>query len=413
MSEPNARPEVPADLQRRYRTSGGPLPGAIRETREDFEVEELPLYTPSGSGEHVYAWVEKRGLPTPELVRRLSRRLHVPQRTIGYAGLKDARAVTRQWVSFSGVRPEQLEGVEEEQFRVLQVARHTNKLKLGHLRGNRFRLRVGGVAAHADALRAVLAELEAEGVPNYFGLQRFGRTRRTHLLGRALVQEDAAAAIAELLEPPTEPAPWEREARAAVAARDYAQAAERFPKSASAERAVCRALAGGADPEAALAQVPLKLRRLYVSGFQSWLFNAYLSRRLERMHLLETGEVATLHRNGASFVVEDAAAEAPRAAAQEISASGPLFGRKLLRPAPESAAWALEAEVLAELAPGLGPELSDAFGAKPLGQRRPLRFQLSEPSLEVAGDDVWLSFVLPRGCYATAVLEELLKRPVD
>jgi len=408
-----ARPEVPADLQRRFRTPGDPLPGVIRQQREDFEVEELPLYEPSGQGEHVYARVEKCGLPTPELVRRLARLLKIPQRSIGYAGLKDARAVTRQTVSLPGVDPEQVAAIDEAQFRVLSVARHTNKLKLGHLRGNRFRLRVRGAGAHAAAARNVLEALAAEGVPNYFGLQRFGRSRRTHLLGRALVHEDGQAAIAELLAPPVAPHPREADAREAAAAGDYAAAAERFPKSASAERAVCRALAEGRDAASAIRAIPIKLRRLYTAGFQSWLFNAYLSRRLERMHLLEQGEVAWLHRNGACFVVEDQAAEAPRAASQEISPSGPLFGRRLLRPDPESSAWADEQEVLAELAPGLPPELSEALGAKPLGQRRALRFPLSDPQLEVEGDDLWLGFVLPRGCYATAVLEEILKRPVD
>ncbi|MCA8921816.1 MAG: tRNA pseudouridine(13) synthase TruD [Planctomycetes bacterium] len=400
-------------MARRYRTPGEPLPGVIRQQREDFEVEELPLYEACGSGEHVYATIEKRGLPTLELVRRVARELGVSQRAIGYAGLKDARAVTRQTLSFSGVDPARLEGLEADHYRVLSVSRHTNKLKLGHLRGNRFRLRVRGAGAHAEAARAVLAALEAEGVPNYFGLQRFGRTRRTHLLGRALVAEDAPAAVAELLTPPVAAFPREAEAHALAAAGDYAAAAERFPKAASAERSVCRALAAGRDPAAALATIPLKLRRLYVSAFQSWLFNAYLSRRLERIGEVELGEVAWLQRNGACFVVEDLAAEAPRAAAHEISPSGPMFGRRLLRPAPGSSAYALEEAVLAELAPGHDAELSEAFGAKPLGQRRALRFPLTEPRLEVEGDDLWLGFALPRGCYATTVLEELLKRPVD
>ena len=105
-------PAIPPDLARRYRTPGEPLPGVIRQQREDFEVEELPLYEACGSGEHVYATIEKRGLPTLELVRRVARELGVSQRAIGYAGLKDARAVTRQTLSFSGVDPARLEGLE-------------------------------------------------------------------------------------------------------------------------------------------------------------------------------------------------------------------------------------------------------------------------------------------------------------
>ncbi|MGE0712912.1 MAG: tRNA pseudouridine(13) synthase TruD [Planctomycetota bacterium] len=413
----NTRLPVPPELARGYLCGDLPaITGRVRETPEDFEVEELPLYEPSGEGEHLYLRIEKRGIPTLEAIRRISTRLNVPQKRIGYAGLKDSNALTRQTVSVQFARVEDAARIEDEQLRLLEARPHRNKLKVGHLRGNRFKLRLRGSGAHEAAARAVLERLSARGVANYFGLQRYGWERSTHLLGAALVAEDPARLVELLLLGPAGSAldhPRVLAAREAIRAGDHAEAARRYPSRCGAERAVCRALAEGKDAPAAARLIGRKERGLYISAFQSLLFNAYLTRRLERLDALEEGEVATLHRNGAAFVVTDAAADAPRCAAFEISPSGPIFGRKLLRPAEGSSARADEDAVLAEHAPGLGPELSAALGAKPEGGRRPLRIPLTSPEVTREGEDLLLAFELPKGCYATAVLEELFREQVD
>lgn len=407
------RPPVPPELQRRYLTAEAglaPLPGEVRESPDEFEVDEVPLYEPEGSGEHLYLRVEKRGIPTDEAVRRIAKRLGLNRREVGHAGLKDARARTTQWISVPAPRGE-LPALDDGQMKVLAAALHRNKLKVGHLLGNRFRIRVRGSAPAAPVARQALELLSRRGVANYFGLQRFGRERHTHLLGQALVREDPARFVELLLGGQGEGRLGE--AKAAFRAGDLPSAAQLVPPSCEAEAHVARALARGASEAEAARSLSLKWSGFFAAAWQSWLFNTYLTRRLDRIDALEPGEVATLHRNGAAFLVEDAGREQPRCAAFEISPSGPLFGRRLLRPAEGSGPRALEDELLAELAPGVGPEVGEALGARPQGERRPLRIQLRDLAVEVEGQDLLLGFFLPRGSYATAVLEELFQRQTD
>lgn len=461
------RPPIPPELRRAYLTDDvPPVACEVRATPEDFRVEEVPLYEPCGEGEHVYLRVEKRGITTDEAMRRLSRRLRIERRSIGHAGLKDARAVTVQTLSLhdpgGALDPAALLALDDPDLRVLEARRHKNKLKPGHLQGNCFLLRLTGAAKGEREARLVLERLAARGVANYFGLQRYGSERSTHRLGEALVREDAAAfvdllllgasSLPELLpaeepaasddapdaDPPGDgadephveasgdeeqgeagPTPTPRgrgavaRARAALRAGDLAAAQRLLPRSFSAEHSALRARLEGRKPEGCARAVPASWRSFYVAAFQSLLFNAYLTRRLARLDQVEAGEVVTLHRNGASFVVQDAAAEQARCATFELSPSGPLFGHKLLRPAEGSSARADEDAVLAALAPGLGPELTQALGARPRGERRPLRIPLRDPRVEVAGDDLLVGFFLPRGSYATSVIEELRKAQTD
>ncbi len=155
-------------------TADAPGVGGRPVEPEDFVVEEIPAYLPCGTGDHGYARVEKRGLTTRQAVDRLCRALSVPPSSAGYAGLKDKHAVTRQWISLAGVTPDQLLALPATpELRVLEASRHRNKLKTGHLRGNRFTIRlrelaVDGQLAH-DRASAVLEQLGEIGLPNFYG----------------------------------------------------------------------------------------------------------------------------------------------------------------------------------------------------------------------------------------------------
>jgi len=151
---------------------GPTFAGALKKAPADFLVEEIPAYEPSGFGEHLFVKLRKEDLTTPEAVKRLCRALDASFKSAGWAGMKDRHAVTTQWVSLHDVTPEQAAAVTVEGVTLLAAVPHEKKLKTGHLRGNRFDLRIRDVA-EPDALVAAFGEIDV--VPSYFGAQRFGR----------------------------------------------------------------------------------------------------------------------------------------------------------------------------------------------------------------------------------------------
>ncbi len=331
------------------RCGGAPIPGRYKVESRDFAVEEVPAYEPSGAGEHLFLWVEKTGISTLDAVALLARALGRREREFGIAGLKDAQAVARQWVSIHGVDEARARGLSLDGVQVLEVRRHGNKLKLGHLRGNRFAVLIEGAGPeHADAARATLAALAAHGAPNYFGEQRFGKRGANVENGLRVLR---------------------------------------------------------ADPRRAVGRMSRRLLNLLVSAVQSEVFNRVLISRLPTLDRLLDGDVAYLHRNGACFVVEDAAAEQPRCERFEISPSGPLPGPELLRARGVPG----ELEDAAMQAMALEPAL---FARMPRatheGARRPLRVPVAQARVEVEARGLRLWFALPRGAYATSVLREVL-----
>src|SRR5262245_12356754 len=160
--------------------------GRIKEEPEDFEVEEIPAYLPGGGGEFLFLWVEKRGMGAEFFVRQVAKRLGLAPGEVGTAGLKDRHAVTRQWVSVPASAADRLGELEGDGIRLLDTARHGNKLRPGHLRGNRFRILVRDPdAAAAERLPPLLDRLRRLGLPNSYGPQRFGRGGETVLQGLA------------------------------------------------------------------------------------------------------------------------------------------------------------------------------------------------------------------------------------
>lgn len=381
--------------------------GRIKVENSDFRVHEIPLYEPCGRGEHTYATVEKVGMTTFEAIERIARALQISPRSVGYAGLKDARAVTVQMLSLGNVEPARVRDLDLAGIRVLDVSRHTNKLKIGHLRGNRFTIRIRDVSESAlSAAEAILQVLARRGAPNYFGGQRFGLRADTHLLGRALLRRETEAFVRHLvgMPHPTE-SPQVQRARGLFDEGDLAASLDAWPRRLGTERRVVHCLLDRpGDWERAARCVPTKLRRLYVSAYQSALFNRILTGRLDRLDRLEAGDLANIHGRRAVFLVEDPAVEQPRADRLEISPSGPLYGYKLTMAAGRPGE--VEREELAKE----GLELADwrMPGIKMRGARRALRFLLREVRAWYDGG-LMLSFTLSAGCYATVVLNEVIK----
>ena len=382
--------------------------GTIKETAEDFAVGEIPAYLPCGEGEHVFAEIEKRGLTTFDAIRKIAAVLKVKDRDVGYAGLKDARGVTRQTLSIPRVDPERLMALQLPGITVLSAIRHRNKLKPGHLTGNRFRIVVRGVAeGSAERAQQVMDVLAARGVPNYFGEQRYGSQGNSHLIGGALLRGDFRGAVDALIGDPAavRDEAW-RHAVEAYRQGDLETSSRLFPGHCRTEREVVKRLIGRPEQyEKAFHAVPPRLRSLYLSAWQSALFDRVLDRRIEGFDRMMAGDLAWRHANGACFLVEDVAAEQARSDRFEISPSGPLFGSRMTLPAGEP--LQLEQEVLREQ--GLDPASLTGAGFLLEGARRPLRVPVANPVMEQAEDDLVLEFSLPRGAYATAVLREIMK----
>ena len=383
--------------------------GTIKESPEDFLVEEIPAYLPSGSGEHCYLTIEKQGMTTLEAIRRVARELRTPERDIGYAGMKDSVGITRQTISIQRIKPEDVLGRELDGVKVIAAARHGNKLRLGHLKGNRFRIVVRGVSADAASMvSSVLAVLAARGVPNWFGFQRYGVQGNSHLIGAAMLQRNWQNAVDRLIGDPE--AVRDEEWRAAIAAYqsgDLFGAFRLIPRHCRSERDVLQRLA--ARPEAwerAFGAVHPRLKKLYLSAYQSYLFDKVLERRLPEIDCLLPGDLAWKHVNGACFMVEDVAVEAERAALFEISATGPMFGTRMTMPG--GAVLELEQQILSH--EGVNPEDFDlGSGLRMEGERRPLRVPLGDPLFRVEQSNLVLEFSLAKGSYATSVVREITK----
>jgi tRNA pseudouridine13 synthase len=391
--------------------------GVIKTRPEDFFVEELPSYEPSGSGTHVYAQIEKKGLGTREALDRIAKALNIMRRDIGTAGLKDAHAVARQWISIEHVQPEQLEQLSLSDVRVLKTSRHTNKLKPGHLRGNRFVVRLRRLTLPPEealaAAEKAMAILTTRGVPNYFGPQRFGNHQNNHLLGRALARNDAEEFMDQFLGRPDAEvdSPTVLKARSLYEKGQYEEAVKNWPHQFSDHRRALRAIiAGKGKKKRGLFTVDKHLQGLFISAYQSDLFNRVLAARMPNIDKVLLGDMAYKHDNGACFRVEQPEVEQPRCERFEISPTGPLLGQRTTRltgPAGEIENPILEAESLGESESGHMKRL----GAR--GGRRPLRFQPRNAGLKSGMDDLGpyleLRFELDAGCYATTLISEITK----
>ncbi len=332
--------------------------GRIKHLPDDFQVEEIAAYEPVGHGEHLFVWLEKRDLGTAYFQRQIAQRLGVAPGDIGMAGLKDRRAVTRQWVSLPTTVESRLGQLEGDGIRLLGVSRHTNKLRPGHLRGNRFVIRIREPRAEVPLtlIETIVQRLRSLGLPNFYGPQRFGHAGETAQWGLALLRQ------------------------------------ERIPAAADGRRPNLRS--------------PF-LRKLALSAAQALLFNACLTARL-REGLFRTvllGDVLAKWPMGGMFTTSDPTTEQRRFDARELVIAGPIFGRKTF-PSKDLVAQREQA-ILTEF--GLTPEAFAGFGKLLQGTRRHYQIYLDDLSATVDAEGVVLRFSLPAGSYATVLLGELMK----
>jgi tRNA pseudouridine13 synthase len=319
--------------------------GVIRQSPDDFVVEEIPRVQPAGEGGHLWLWVEKRSANTEWVARELARAAGCAQRDVGYAGLKDRHAVSRQWFSLpvAANTRENLANASIEDVKILADSLHTRKLKRGTLDGNRFRLQIRDFKGDEGQTAARLARIRATGVPNYFGPQRFGNRGQNVEQG-------------------------------------------------------CHLLSGDT-------RLPRHKKSIYLSAIRSYLFNQVLAERVRRgdWNRIIAGDLAMLDGTQSIFPCENPDADIEdRARRLDIHPTGPMPGEKGAR--PTALALELEQTVL-----GNWPQLTELLAAQRVqADRRSLRLYPAELEWEFEGGDLRLSFVLPPGSYATTVLREVL-----
>ncbi|MFW5966614.1 MAG: tRNA pseudouridine(13) synthase TruD [Persicimonas sp.] len=341
--------------------------GRIKSHLEDFQVEEVPKYTPGGEGQHAYLWLEKRGVASGELLSRLSSHFGVKKRDMGTAGNKDKEAVTRQWISLpfhelEADDPADLVGPIDEDIDVLEADLHRNKLRTGHHRGNRFRVVIRDLEVEPDEAieRAtrICEKLREVGMLNYYGLQRFGHGGSTLQLGVGFLRGDD-------------------EARSRLRGNHF-------------------------------------LKRLAASAAQSEVFNRVVAARLQREILWTVfdGDVVKKTDTGGVFVIPSDEHEEcqNRLDRGELVTTGPMPGPEMIAPERDGADF--EDGVLAEA--GLDAELFERHRRLTPGTRRRTLVQPEELSVELdeTGESAALivRFFLPAGSYATVLLREIIDR---
>jgi tRNA pseudouridine13 synthase len=329
--------------------------GVLKAEPEDFIVEEIPAYEPAGEGEHLFLWIEKRDVSGDALLGRLARALAISRGEIGMAGLKDRRAVTRQWISVPARVEPAMGSLEIEGVRILSRIRHVNKLKAGHLSGNRFEILLRDIRPDSQAVvEELVQQINQRGVPNLYGDQRFGIDGQTLDLGLALLLGEKSP-------------------------RDIPYQRRKF------------------------------LVRLALSSVQSALFNDVLADRLERGELSRVlpGDVMQVVASGGCFLSRDAAADQLRCDAGEIVVTGPMFGPKMMQPE----GLPLEAENRALERWNVAADAFSRFKDVIPGTRRPFTMRPGNLIATIEGTTLRLSFELPSGSYATALLREFQKLP--
>ena len=324
----------------------------LRQRVEDFQVEEIPTYLPDGQGNHLFLWIEKTDTSASELISRISRQLDVAVRDIGVAGQKDRRAITRQFVSVPRSCEPQLASFSDSNIRILSVSAHGNKLRTGHLKGNRFRIVLRPeqgsliLPQSAEAASTRLDEIRQLGFPNYFGSQRFG------------IDASSLREGIQLLRDPTFARQWNPQKR-------------RF------------------------------MKKMLPSAVQSAVFNLVLAERVDNKTFRSPlqGDVVCSKTGIRPFAFSDAAPDLT-----ELVPMGPMPGPKMM---PASAGVAdAEDKQMAKL--GLAESDFAGSGKQTPGvRRRMVAFpEATETRLEPDGS-LLMQFSLSSGCFATVLLDQL------
>ena len=351
-------------------TSG--IGGKLRTFYEDFYVEEI-ISPKCKEGDYLYFILEKKNLDTLEAITKIAKKLRISKKRFSFAGNKDKRAWTKQIISVYKLKEEEIKKVNIPSIKIHVIGKG-DKIKLGDAKGNFFRIIIREIE-NVEEIEKTKIQLREYGIPNYFGYQRFGTTRpNTHLVGREIVNNNLKNAVLYYLGKP-----FETEGEKAYYARkilentmDYKLALNYFPKNLRYERAMLSHLVKHPrDYAGALRRIPLKLRKLLVHAYQSYLFNKVLSRMIGEEESIKNKKLQ-------------------------------IIGYK-------SKLNEIEKEVLEE--EGISKENFKIKSMPELSSPGTLRNACIEANIEyeIKDDSCIFEFSLPKGSYATVILREFMK----
>jgi tRNA pseudouridine13 synthase len=414
-----------------YITCQKGIGGRIRTKYEDFYVEEIPESEPSGTGPNTWFFIEKIGRDTLDVVLDVARELHIDRKRMGFAGMKDKRAVTRQWLCVANSEVEEIEKIKDKLYRVeiLKIMQNEKKLRIGQLTGNKFRLLIRDTdnpEADCEVANEILAELTKKGVPNYYGWQRFGKKRsNTHLVGKALLENDLKKVVDSYIGNPYEEEPEHiKEARKLYDDGKWEELLEAMPRSMRYEKMMLKTLLKEMKKKKindiisldensykrSIESLPKPLKRMFVHAYQSYLFNKVVSERA-KLGIDKYVEGDIIIDNEEHLVHEFGDDINKRIKNFEFHPTAPLFGSKV--PLAGGKPGEMEQKVLDE--EGVTLEEFKVPKMPKLGShglRRAIRFKIWNTSAKATDEGILIEFSIPKGCYATAVLREIMKNEV-
>ncbi|MCC4768681.1 tRNA pseudouridine(13) synthase TruD [Methanosarcina sp. DH2] len=417
-----------------YFTDTEGLGGQLRQEIEDFIVKEVTNREEGQEGKYLILELTKRDWDTHHFTRTLAKILQVSQKRISVAGTKDKRALTTQKISIFDTDASQIEKIYLKDIEMKVLGRSRKSVELGDLWGNDFIITIRDIESSPEETRPLLKKTTDEiltqgGVPNFFGIQRFGSVRPvTHIVGKAIIEGDfEKAAMLYIAEPfPDEPDETKAARQFVKDTRDYKEGLKTYPLRLGHERAMMNHLiANPEDYPGAFRVLPQNLYRMFVHGYQSYIYNIIICRRIERgipLNQAVDGDIVCFRNEAGlpdSSKTEKVTSETVNAMNRLIKlgrafVTAPLPGFKTAF--ASGVPGEIESEVLKELGVSLeGFNIEEFPEMSSKGTRRELLLQV-EPKFEVGEDELnpgkskaVLEFMLPKGSYATTVLREYMK----
>ncbi|WP_297522823.1 tRNA pseudouridine(13) synthase TruD [Thermococcus sp.] len=394
--------------------------GRIKAFPEDFVVIEEPLPQIFEGKRYAIFLLKKRNWDTMAVIREIAKRAGISQGEMGFAGTKDKRAITYQYISAPARAKEKVEEVKIRDAELSFVS-YGRFIKLGHLLGNRFKIIVREVGEDAfERTKAITRELrEKGGFPNYFGYQRFGERRVVnHLVGKLLLRGEFDEAARLFLGEADGKMEGDEARRRFSETGDVELALHEFPGFLRYERTMLQVYKRTGSWKRAFLALPMPILRIFIHSYQSYLFNLYLSRRIEEglpINEALVGDIVVQVKGGLPYrdrtyrVTEtNVGFVNEKIRKSQAMVSGPLFGFAMRR--ARGIPGRLEKEILE------GEKISlEAFKrlpkpmAEPGGRRELLIKPIGLTYCYIPGTGMCFRFFLPKGVYATSLLREIMK----